>query len=82
MTNILRAARYIWSITAGYRLRPWQSPYVRWRLETYFGKKGEVHGGGQFYRLLWRERHEMWRFLRWVSERQAEQAARSKAAAE
>lgn len=74
------AIRYVWGITAGYRLRPWRSPYIRWRLETYFGPRGEVQSGGQFCRLLWRERREMGRFLRWVEERQAEQAARSKGA--
>lgn len=74
------AIRYVWSITAGYRLRPWRSPYIRWRLETYFGTRGEVQSGGQFFRLLWGERREMRRFLRWVEERQAAQAARSKAA--
>lgn len=76
---MLGAIRYLWGITAGYRLRPWRSPYVRWRLETYFGKGGDVNSRGEFCRLLWRERREMWRFLRWVEERQAEQAARRRA---
>lgn len=80
MAEMLGAICYIWGVSAGYRLRPWRSPYVRWRLETYFGKRGDVHGGREFYRLLWQERREMWRFLRWVEERQAEQAARARAA--
>lgn len=71
------AIRYFWNMTAGYRLRPWQSPYVRWRIETYFGKQGEVDDGASFVRLMWRERREMRRFLRWVKERQAEQRRRS-----
>ncbi len=69
----------MWKITAGYRLRPWRSPYVHWRLETYFGKQGDVHGGGALVRLLWRERRELRRFLHWVEERQVEQATRRKA---
>ena len=24
-------------LTRGYRLRPWRSPYLRWRIETYWG---------------------------------------------
>jgi len=72
------AIRYIWGISAGYRLQPWRSPYVRWRLETYFGKQGDVRGAAEFYRLMWRERREIKRFLDWVEERQAEQAARNK----
>ncbi|MGH9794875.1 MAG: hypothetical protein ACRD5G_08895 [Candidatus Acidiferrales bacterium] len=74
---MMAAICYVWQITAGHRLSPWRSPYVRWRLETYFGKKGDVKNGGEFARLLWRERREMWRFLRWVEERRAEQARRS-----
>jgi hypothetical protein len=76
---MLGTIRYLWGITAGYRLRPWRSPYIRWRLETYFGKSGEARSGGEFVRLLWRERREMWRFLHWVEERQDEQAARRRA---
>jgi hypothetical protein len=76
---MLGAIRYLWGITAGCRLRPWRSPYVRWRLETYFGKHGDVHSNREFCRLLWRERREMWRFLHWVEERQVEQAARRRA---
>lgn len=74
---MMAAIRYMWQITAGHRFSPWRSPYVRWRLETYFGKQGDVKSGGEFARLLWRERREMWRFLRWVEERQVEQARRT-----
>lgn len=51
---------------------------MRWRLETYFGKSGQVCGGKDFCRVLWRERREMRRFLLWVEERQAEQAVRNR----
>ena len=71
------AIRYLWNITRGYRLRPWQSPYVHWRLETYFGKAGQVRDGVSLFRLLWRERRELRRFLAWVAERQAEQRRRT-----
>ncbi|MBI3405729.1 MAG: hypothetical protein HY046_09765 [Acidobacteria bacterium] len=69
--RVLSALRYYWVIAAGYRLRPWQSPYVRWRLETYFGKQGHTQSGGEFFRLLWRERAHLSAFLEWVEERRA-----------
>ena len=35
--------RILWRLTRGYRLRPWRSPYLRWRIETYWGlDAGEI----------------------------------------
>ncbi len=63
------ALRYYWATAKGYRLRPWASPYIRWRLETFFG--GDMHalGASEFFRLLWRERTRFEHFLAWVAER-------------
>jgi hypothetical protein len=63
------ALRYYWATAKGYRLRPWASPYIRWRLETFFG--GDMHalGASEFFRLLWRERTRFEYFLAWVAER-------------
>jgi hypothetical protein len=33
--------RVLWRLSRGYRLRPWQSPYLRWRIETYWGLHAE-----------------------------------------
>jgi len=71
--GVLNALRYYWIVTKGYRLRPWDSPYLRWRMETYFGADAGHLGRGGFLRLMWRERARMWRFLVWVRERRAEQ---------
>ena len=71
--RILGALRYYWITTAGYRLHPWQSPYIRWRLETYFGTAGHVRTAGELFRLLWRERAQMAAFLEWVEQRRAAQ---------
>lgn len=57
--------RFLWNSTRGYRLRPWRSPYLRWRMETYCGLKAESVGFGEFWSFLWRWRRELWRFLRW-----------------
>ena len=33
--------RFLWIASRGYRLRPWDSPYLRWRIETYAGIPAE-----------------------------------------
>lgn len=71
---MLGALRYYWMISKGYRLRPWRSPYVRWRLETFFGPAAENATGWAFFTLLWRERSRMRRFLRWAQERRDTQS--------
>ena len=59
---------FLWRATRGYRLFPWRSPYLRWRLETYTGKPAETVTGGDFLRLALRDWRQMLRFLRWTSE--------------
>ena len=73
---MLTAFRYYWISAKGYRLRPWQSPYLRWRLETFFGKEAAELDAGKFFGLLWRERARMRRFLDWAEERRREQRRR------
>jgi hypothetical protein len=70
------ALRYYWSTAKDFRLRPWASPYIRWRLETFFG--GDMHalGASEFFRLLWRERTRFEHFLAWVAERRRVQRER------
>ncbi|MCX6610021.1 MAG: hypothetical protein NTW74_04115 [Acidobacteria bacterium] len=57
---------FLWKSSRGYRLRPWASPYLRWRMETYWGTHAEAIGFGEFWAFLWQHRFEMWRFLRWA----------------
>jgi len=59
--------RFLWTATRRYRLRPWKSPYLRWRIETYSGLHAEKITFSQFWRFVWRERVELWRYLKWVS---------------
>jgi hypothetical protein len=70
---MLNALRYYWIIAAGCRLRPWASPYLQWRLETFFGGEAADLNAGKFFRLMWRERARMERFLEWVGDRRREQ---------
>ena len=60
--------RFCWVATRGYRLRPWQSPYLRWRIETYSGIPAEQVTFDVFWRFLWKERKNLWRFLQWGAE--------------
>jgi hypothetical protein len=66
------ALQYLWRVSKGYRLRPWRSPYLRWRLETYFGVHADTLARQDFFRLLWRERHRLLAFLRWAHEMERE----------
>jgi hypothetical protein len=60
----------MWRATKGYRLRPWRSPYIRWRMETYLGRPTEKITFREFWGLSWRLRHDLWRFLRWANRMQ------------
>lgn len=72
------ALRYYWIAAKGYRLRPWRSPYLQWRLETFFGSEGHAPDADTFFRLLWRERARFGRFLRWTEERRRERRKRTR----
>jgi hypothetical protein len=70
---MLNALRYYWIIAKGYRLRPWASPYIQWRMETFFGKQAAGLDARTFFGMMWRERARMERFLEWVAIRRAAQ---------
>lgn len=58
--------RFLWISSRGYRLRPWASPYLRWRIETYAGIPAESLSPGAFWRFMWTRRDSMLRYLRWT----------------
>jgi hypothetical protein len=60
--------QFLWKATHGYRLRPWRSPYLRWRLETYSGKKADSLKAKDFWELMWGERGQVLRFSQWLGE--------------
>ena len=60
--------RFLWKATRGYRLTPWRSPYLRWRIETYAGIPAGEIGFRQFWKFTWTSRRELLRFLRWANE--------------
>jgi hypothetical protein len=57
---------FLWRASKGYRLRPWRSPYLRWRIETYWGLEADRISSREFWRFLWQHRSEVIRFLRWA----------------
>ena len=61
---------FLWLASRGYRLRPWASPYLRWRVETYSGIPAESLTAGTFLRFAWQERTALWKYLRWVERSQ------------
>jgi hypothetical protein len=65
MRNMLR---FLWNATRGHRLTPWRSPYLLWRVETYCGVKMQQIGFLEFWEFMWRERGNLWRFLKWTGE--------------
>jgi hypothetical protein len=65
---MLRMLRYYWGVSRGYRLRPWKSPYLRWRMETFFGPEAEPATAPRFFSLLWRERRRLREFLVWAED--------------
>ena len=63
-----RIVTYYWTASRGFRLRPWKSPYLRWRMETFFGPEAEPPGPSRFFALLWRERRRLREFLAWADD--------------
>jgi hypothetical protein len=59
--------RMLWRLTRGYRLRPWASPYLRWRIETYWGLHADEISFAGFWKFAWAQRRELVRYLRWAA---------------
>ena len=66
--EMVEGFRFLWNATRGDRLRPWRSPYLRWRLETYTGQRADTIQALDFWRLFWTEKRQLFRFLRWTGE--------------
>jgi hypothetical protein len=59
--------RILWGLTRGYRVCPWRSPYLRWRIETYSGMHADRITAREFCNFTWNQRRELMRYLRWAS---------------
>jgi hypothetical protein len=76
LKGLLSAVRFWWMASAGHRLRPWRSPYLRWRVETYTGKPAGTLRLRDFVRLIFSERRQMGRFFAWSGELHEQAAGR------
>jgi hypothetical protein len=70
--SLLESVRFILNATRGHRLRPWRSPYLRWRIETFSGKKAETLTRKGVLNFLWETRWELLQFLHWTGEMERE----------
>ena len=59
--------RVIWRLSRGYRLRPWKSPYLRWRIETYAGVHAAQIDFVTFWKFVWEHRADLLRYARWAT---------------
>ncbi len=57
---------FFWRVSRGYRLTPWRNPYLRWRIETYWGIEAGKMGFREFWSFVWGHRAELIRFLHWA----------------
>jgi hypothetical protein len=58
--------RIAWRLSKGYRLRPWRSPYLLWRVETYWGRHADRITPAEFISFAWRHRRDLIRYLEWA----------------
>jgi hypothetical protein len=63
---MLAPLRFLWNATRGHRLAPWRSEYLKWRIETYSGKKAESLCGRDVLAFVWASRWELLDFLAWT----------------
>jgi hypothetical protein len=69
---LLASLRFIWNATRGHRLTPWRSEYLRWRVETYSGKRAESLKASDIFGFLWHTRSELAQFLVWTHQMERE----------
>ena len=66
-TFMWSATTLMWSATKGYRLCPWRSPYLRWRMETWSGMHADSITARAFLGFAWQHRPDLWRYLQWAA---------------
>jgi len=58
--------KFLWNSTRGNRLTPWRSEYLKWRIETYSGKKADTLSARDIFGFVWESRGELLDFLLWT----------------
>ncbi len=62
------AIRFIWNATRGNRLTPWRSEYLKWRIETYSGKRSSTIDRAAFWQFVLNQKRLLLHFLGWTSQ--------------
>ncbi len=75
--SMLAPIRFLWNATRGNRFTPWKSEYLKWRIETYSGKKAETLRAGDVFSFVWHSRWELLDFLAWTGQIEREIQRRS-----
>jgi len=73
---MFKTLQYYWNAARGYRLKPWKSPYICWRFETFLGSEAANMSASKFFRLTWKYRQHMEEFVDWAAERRRVQRRR------
>jgi len=76
-SRMFAALRFLWNATRGHRLAPWRSEFLRWRVETYSGKRAETLTAKSVMGFFWTERWELLKFLRWTGQLEREAGRRA-----
>ena len=63
---MLAPLRFLWNATRGHRFRPWKSEYLKWRIETYSGRKAESLRARDVFHFVWDSKWELLAFLAWT----------------
>jgi hypothetical protein len=68
MRKVFAPFHFIRHAMRSHWLRPWRSPYLRWRMETYSGIPAETIDARIFWKFMSTEKGRLLHFLRWTSE--------------
>jgi hypothetical protein len=60
--------RFLYYAFRGHWLRPWRSPYLRWRIETYSGIPAGTINARIFWKFVFAEKGRLLRFLFWTAQ--------------
>ncbi|MGB7196983.1 MAG: hypothetical protein WBG23_01680, partial [Acidobacteriaceae bacterium] len=67
MQSFLAPIRFGCNALRGNWLRPWRSPYLRWRIETYSGIPASTIDARIFWRFFFTEKGNLLHFLLWTA---------------
>jgi len=64
-----KTLRYYWIAARGYRLQPWNSPYLQWRFETFLGQEAAISTPKNFSISPGSTRDKLASFVDWAATR-------------